>query len=123
MPWTELQIERWVTALAALDVAAPGVGCGPPPPDAFAAVHARVAGEQLDGLLVHAIERRLVHLDDAQVEVVAAHHEAAMLQSLRLEQTALRASEVLAAAGVPHLLLKGCALATAVYLDPSRRPF
>ena len=46
-----------------------------------------------------------------------------MEQVLRLEQAALAASEVLEAAGVRHLLLKGAALATAVYADPSLRPF
>ena len=62
-------------------------------------------------------------LADNWVDLVAAQHSDAMAQALRLEQAALAASEVLEAAGVRHVLLKGAALATAVYPDPSRRPF
>ena len=57
------------------------------------------------------------------MDLVAAQHSDAMAQALRLEQAALAASEVLESAGVRHVLLKGAALATAVYADPSLRPF
>ena len=123
MLWTDTQVERWVGELAAIDFSTPTLLPSPVPLDTFPDLLQRVATEQLEGLLVHAIQEGAVQLDGSCVELVAAKHSDTMTQVLRLEQAALAGSEVLESAGVRHVLLKGAALATAVYADASWRPF
>ena len=123
MPWTDEQVERWVAELAAIDFTTPTQLSRPVPPDTFDRLLQGVASEQLSGLLVHAVQTGAVQLDAERMELVAAQHSDAMAQALRLEQSALAASKVLESADVHHVLLKGAALATAVYADPSLRPF
>ena len=123
MRWTEDQVEQWVAELAALDFSTPTRLLCPVPEDTFPHLLERVVGEQLEGLLVRAVQTKVVDLDDCCVERVAAKHGEAMARTLLLERAALAGSEVLDSAGVRHVLLKGAALATAVYADASLRPF
>jgi hypothetical protein len=54
---------------------------------------------------------------------IARAHEDAMREALLLEEELLRASEVLATAGIDHRVLKGAALAHMIHPDPAERCF
>ena len=56
VPWTDEQVDRWVAELAAIDFTTPTQLACPVPQDTFDRLLQRVAGEQLEGLLVHAVE-------------------------------------------------------------------
>ena len=101
----------------------PAIGSAPSRRTRSVRVDGLVRSEQLEGLLVHAIRRGDARLAPAQVEVVAAQHGDSMARSLHLERAALAASAVLESAGIGHVLLKGVALANAVYPDAGQRPF
>ena len=123
MPWSDDEVGHWLLDLATVGFAARAGRLRAVPQDSFHRVAALVSSEQLEGLLADAILRGDDCLTRAQQDVVAAQHSESMAKSLQLERAALGASAVLESSGVAHVLLKGVALANAVYPDASQRPF
>ena len=122
-PWDGLRRRRALgVRLAALDLMPPASSCSSRslPPTSRGPWTRRERAARRAARARH--RAWIVRLDDATCDLVA-DHTASMALAFRLEQAALAASDVLAARRRRHLVLKGCALATAVYPDPSRRPF
>jgi len=78
----------------------------------------RVEGVAVSGVLDGSIEA-----DAEFVERIIQRHDETMAQTLRVEIAAVRASEILAAAGISHRLLKGASLAHTIARNPSERSF
>ena len=81
----------------------------------------RASIEGLSGFLANAVERGEVDVTDRVRESAIAIHRAAMIHVLHVDRTAIRCVELLAAAGIRCLVVKGVALANLVYADPSIR--
>ncbi len=78
---------------------------------------------RLTGVAMVACESGSVELSDEQVDGLLTHHQAAMVQALTIEQRLLRLAAAFETAGIRVVVLKGPAVAHAVYPDPSMRPF
>jgi hypothetical protein len=78
---------------------------------------------RLTGIAAAAWEAGCLELDDEHVAELFARHREAMVGALVIEQRLLRLAAAFDAAGVRAVVLKGPAVAHAVYADPSMRPF
>jgi hypothetical protein len=82
-----------------------------------------LAGRQLSGIALAATESGWLQLPAEAETVLLDHHRASMMWALDLERTLLKLSDRFEAAGLGTVVLKGPAIANAVYPDPSWRPF
>jgi hypothetical protein len=82
-----------------------------------------LARQQLSGIALAASEEGWLELPEREESMLLDQHRSAMMWALDLERTLLRLSDRFDAAGVNHVVLKGPAIANAVYPDPSWRPF
>jgi hypothetical protein len=82
-----------------------------------------LARQQLSGIALAASDSGWLELPAPEESVLVDRHRAAMMWALDLERTLLRLSDRFDAAGVKIVVLKGPAIANAVYPDPSWRPF
>jgi hypothetical protein len=78
---------------------------------------------RLTGIALTAYESGNLVLPEEQVEDLLVHHRSAMVQALSIERRLLRLIGAFYAAGVRAVVLKGTAVAHAVYPDPTMRPF
>jgi hypothetical protein len=92
-------------------------------PDRWPLVLSGLDFHRLTGIAVAACESGSLELTDDQVEELLSHHRTAMLGVLAIEQRLLRLAEAFDDAGIRAVVLKGPAVAHAVYTDPSMRPF
>jgi hypothetical protein len=108
-------------------IAATGVRAGMEPvrptPERWPLVLSGTNLQRLTGLALAAYESGDLELADPQAEELLRHHRAAMVGALMIERLLLELSAELASAGVRAVVLKGPAVAHAVYPDPSMRPF
>jgi hypothetical protein len=77
----------------------------------------------MTGQIYHAWQSGVLPLTDEQQSRAASLHQRAMRQALQVERRLLDAASLLDHAGVSFRLLKGVALAHAVYSDPAHRSF
>lgn len=84
---------------------------------------AGVRNQRLEGHLADAVVSRALPASDRQIDEVAAAHQAAMWQVLRLERRLIEAVDVLDAAGLDSRVLKGSAYAHLCYPNPALRVF
>ncbi|MDW3219330.1 MAG: nucleotidyltransferase family protein [Acidimicrobiales bacterium] len=82
-----------------------------------------VRSHKLIGVLAAAVADETLRVDEDDRARIARAHDAAMRESLLLEEMLLRAIAVLDDAGVDHRVLKGAALAHLVHPDPCERSF
>ncbi len=82
-----------------------------------------LAGKQLSGIALAASGTGWLQLPADDESALLDRHRSAMMWALDLERTLLRLSDRFDAAGVNIVVLKGPAIAHAVYPDPSWRPF
>jgi hypothetical protein len=110
----------WLRSLAGHGL--PGAAPLPPAPVSDA-MPAAVAGHRLSGVLAAAVADGSMEVEADDRARIARAHEDAMREALLLEEELLRASEVLATAGIDHRVLKGAALAHMIHPDPAERCF
>ena len=75
------------------------------------------------GLLAAAAADGTLSLDPSRLAVLAEAHEAWCAHDLRLERALLHAADLLDAASIPFVVIKGPVLAHRVYADPAQRLF
>lgn len=92
-------------------------------PDRWPLVLSGLNLHRLTGMAMAACESGSLELSDEQLEGLVSHHRAAMLGALAIERQLLRLAGAFEAAGIRVLVLKGPAIAHAVYPDASMRPF
>jgi hypothetical protein len=90
--------------------------------EAWAAFAAAVGRERLSGLLAVALETGFPATPAQQAQVVAFESQVTA-RCLRLDALLLRSEALLADAGLPVRVLKGCAVAHLDYPDPRLRPY
>ncbi len=110
----------WLRSLAGHGL--PGAGALRPEPVTDARL-AAAARHRLGGVLAAAVADGSLEVEADDRARIARAHEEAMRAALLLEEELLRASEVLATAGIDHRVLKGAALAHMVHPDPAERCF
>lgn len=78
---------------------------------------------RLTGIATAALEAGWVSLTDAQAEELLAAQRRSMAWALKIERALVRMGEVFESAGLNVIVLKGTAVAHALYPDPSWRCF
>lgn len=108
-------------------IAASGTGVGDDvvrvPPGRWPTVRSGLVFHRLTGLGVAAWEAGQLELAPEQAQQLLDDHRSAMLLALALERRLLRLVTAFEGAGVRAVVLKGTAVANALYPDPSHRPF
>lgn len=95
----------------------------PMPDERWPTVLSGLAFQRLTGIAVAAFEAGRLDLSPEQEEELLDRHRAAMVLSLSIERRLLRLMNAFDEAGVRAVVLKGTAVAHALYPDPSIRPF
>jgi hypothetical protein len=117
-------IDATIVAIASHGLPVPPLGLTVPLSDgAWTELLNRVAAQRIDGLLVSAIASATLPTTQEQRRSAVALHRRAMMRSLSLEQLLLDVVDALAGRGIASRVLKGPAIAHAVYPDPSLRSF
>lgn len=96
---------------------------GPLEDPAFRELLHQAQRDRVTGLVAHAVSEGIFLVDDDQFVQVAEAHRGAMAVTLVLEQMLTRVDDWFGAAEIEHVVLKGPAVAHAVYPDPSLRDF
>ncbi len=99
---------RWSTGTAR-----PGRDARPCTPQQAARLVGACRDHRIIGVLVAAVRASSLDPDDPLLDELAAEHDHAMIVALGLERLAVKATSRLCDVGIPHRLLKGCALANA----------
>jgi hypothetical protein len=86
-------------------------------------IFAALQGRRLTGLAVAAAESGMLRLSDEQWAQLLERHRAAMIGAISIERTMIRVLHALEGSDVEVVVLKGTAIAHAIYPDPSWRPF
>jgi hypothetical protein len=124
MSTTEFDQVGYARAVAAYGLA--GVEAAPPSPvpsEEWRGALLHLVAERLTGLAVAGAEDGWLQLTGDQFEELLTHHRRAMPWCLGLEIRLLQIADAFDADDIPFLVLKGPALAHAVYANPSWRPF
>ncbi len=119
---SDWQVVRTVERLAAhgLDRDPEAIEIADSDADAYIA---EVEKHRLSGVAVLALAEGSATASNEVADRLIALHDEIMGQTLRVEITAIRVSQLLVDAGIDHRLLKGPALAHTIYLDPAVRSF
>ena len=120
-----MELRRVLLGLAAHGLPSVGVGLPDHPlaPEEWKRVRNEIRHQRMTGQAAAAADDGALVLTDEQRDELEDDHVTAMAQVLRLERGLLRAHDVLDAAGVPFVVLKGSAVAHLDYPDPQARAF
>jgi len=95
----------------------------PLPDDEWGGLRSALRHQRLTGQAVAAADAGALPVTDLQRAELEEEHVAAMAHVLRLERALLHVDQVLRAADVPFVVLKGTAVAHLDYPDPAQRAF
>jgi hypothetical protein len=93
------------------------------PEPAWPALLRFVIRQRITGLASAGVRAGSLRLAEAQRDELAEHHREAMAMVLLLQHLTLEVSSAMEDAGVPAVVLKGAAIATSFYPDPSWRSY